>query len=498
MSVPPGVLLVAASLGCGLVGLAPARGRLGRWGYHLAAFPLGLAGWALAASVAACAGGFTVPVVAGSLATWTAALAATTWRIARRLPPGEAVPWWSTVLAVTGTLAAAWGVARVGIATYSADGWQQYELLSMLLADTGHLDPSTVGRRMLLPLGLHAGNRAFGGELLYVVFPVLALYTAVILGWAVSRSARSRGRGSRYAAVGVCAAALMATTSSFAFHATFLHTHMLSAMYLLLAVVALAEAFEPVLLAGTGTPSAAWLAVAGVATAALVLARPDGPAYGVLLVASAAALFVRTGWDARAVLAFWAPLCGVFGVVFGLTWVPLGAWTSDKLDWTTGMAFVALYAAAAAVPWVASRTEAAAWLRAGTNTLRALAIVSALALAAIAAIRPEGVAETLAYWAGNLLVHGGWQRTWPFAAGVGILVAALPAWRRRPFTPYVLYSVAQFLAIALAIHSLTQPGRPGWGDSFNRVAFHVVPLVFLLFGRYAGAVLEDGVDGEGA
>ena len=49
-----------------------------------------------------------------------------------------------------------------------------------------------------------------------------------------------------------------------------------------------------------------------------------------------------------------------------------------------------------------------------------------------------------------------------------------------PGSGEALYAVAQFALIALFVHGTTHPGRFGLYDSFNRIIFHTVPLVWFV------------------
>ena len=41
------------------------------------------------------------------------------------------------------------------------------------------------------------------------------------------------------------------------------------------------------------------------------------------------------------------------------------------------------------------------------------------------------------------------------------------------------------------MHVTLHPGHLGWTDSFNRIAFHAVPLVWWLVGALVGSALVD-------
>jgi hypothetical protein len=98
----------------------------------------------------------------------------------------------------------------------------------------------------------------------------------------------------------------------------------------------------------------------------------------------------------------------------------------------------------------------------------------------------------------NLFEMGAYNRFWYFGFGlvlVGVIAAGL--YRRNRWGGYLLYAIVQFFALAFVIHAATHPGRIGWGDSFNRIAFHALPLLFWLFGLLWETALEEA-DGASA
>ena len=58
--------------------------------------------------------------------------------------------------------------------------------------------------------------------------------------------------------------------------------------------------------------------------------------------------------------------------------------------------------------------------------------------------------------------------------------------------------IAQFFAIALVVHGLAHPGRLSSADSFNRVAFHIVPIALWYAASAVATFWPDRTLGEGA
>ena len=496
---PPGVVLTAVSLVVGWMALAPVRNRLGAVGYHLVALPVGLLGWGLVTSVSMAAGsgwGIWWPV---ALLAWAAIVAGGTWWFTREMAPVERspVPWWSFLIALLGLVAFAWAIAQAGITAYSVDGWSQYVPDGLLQHDAGRTSGRSLGHRMLLLPAIHAGYYAVGGEFPHVIHPVMGLLTAALV-WVGTWWAAS-GLGKIVRALAATSITLLMTASAaFLFQALYIHSHMITAMYLLLALLSLGKATgwmrvssrssvrEPAEEPGLDP---AWLLIAGLATSAIVLARPDGAAYSIVPLAVAVALMLRQHAAARSVDAFFGPSIAVTLLVSAGAFVQAGIWESDKLSGAVFLAFLG----AQVVAWLIMRFlsgRSPAWLATGTNPLRLIIGIDILALSLIWRRAGEQAITTVQNMSTNLLSQGGYRFTWPYAAAVLTLSLALrPRSTRHPYTGYLLFAIVQFFAIALAVHSLTHPGRLGWGDSFNRVAFHVLPVVYLYAGMYLGEVL---------
>jgi hypothetical protein len=91
---------------------------------------------------------------------------------------------------------------------------------------------------------------------------------------------------------------------------------------------------------------------------------------------------------------------------------------------------------------------------------------------------------------GNLARNGDWDWFWFFASGLVLVTLVFYGVRRHAAqSAMLLYAIAQFLVVALVVHGISHPGHPGFTDSFNRVAFHSVPLIWWLFGSMLGAAV---------
>lgn len=496
---PPGVVLTAVSLAVGWAALAPVRNRLGTVGYHLAALPVGLLGWGIVASVSmAVESGWGIwwPV---ALLAWAATVAVATRWFTREMTADEEapIPWWSFPVVLFSLIAFAWAIAYVGITAYSVDGWSQYVPDGLTLHDIGRTSGRFLGHRMILLPAVHAAYCAVGGEFPHVIHPVMGLLTAALV-WAGTWWATSGLGKVLRALVATSVVLLMTASAAFLFQALYIHSHMITAMYLLLALLSLGRATgwtQESPRTSTRVPTEetglnpAWLAIAGLATSAITLARPDGAAYSVIPVAVAAAVMLRQHATVREVDAFFGPSIATTLLVSAGAFVQAGIWESDKLAGAVFLAFLG----AQAIAWLIMRFltgNPPTWLTTGTNPLRLVIGIDILALSVIWRRAGEKAVTAVQNMSTNLLSQGGYRFIWPYAAAVLTLSLALrPRSTRHPYTGYLLFAILQFFAIALAVHSLTHPGRLGWGDSFNRVSFHVLPVVYLYAGMYLGEVL---------
>lgn len=485
------LLLVVASMLSGWAALYPMRHRLGPVMYHASAVPVGLAGWVLPAALAASAGTpmSWMVTIAGQALFVTAMFA-----ISAHFTAGDerAAPTLRGYAAGGGAVllpSAAVVAARFTAVGY--DSYMHYEATAVWLRETGVLSPVLMGERNVLLPAFHAVVRLFGGDWTYAIYTVLALHCLVLLYLAVRGSAAALPSAAREG-VAICSVALMAAMPAFVFHAFFVHSHMVTASYLLLAVYALSRSSA----AREKAEEASWAILAGIGAAGIALARPDGPAY--LLVPLAVLLVLTLGGrvSSRSLLAFSAPVALLVTPPFAAALATEGLWTSGKLG---GKMALAVFGAEATMALVVlglsllmERRDSLARFREGWLRTAVLANVGVLAVAAfrfslvfLRAIQPM---------TRNLMRDGRYGFFWYFAALVVAMVLMLGrrAWSRAEVR-LVLYALGQFFAMALLVHAFTHPGRLGWGDSFNRVAFHAVPMVFWLAGVVAATLLESPV-----
>jgi hypothetical protein len=483
-----GVAVVIASTVTGMLGLLGMRHLLGPWGYRLAALPIGLLAWGLMIVTTTWADSILLwRVVVPFLLLFAVVLFAVGRLIARGTGPQSFHGLWADAVFTGMVTLFASIAAGIGVSVATADSWSNYAVMGFWLRDTGELTPFVFSNRGVLLPAIHAADVFFGGEWAYVVYPVMAGVVVALLLYGLAKTAFHRlGPGSRGIALGAVAAGLV-STAPFLLHSVYMHSHMITAMYLLLGVVALERAISAQAASGAygSAAASAWMLVAGLGMAGVVYARPDGLAYAFTLHVLVALLFWTRRLGPRPSAAYFATviaaevyLVGTLVAVNGLYESPgrlSGAQTLAIVTLTIVFGFVA--AGVRAWPWLARRLEV-------TRTSVEVVVLGQLAIVfVVAAVWRTSFFEALGNIVGNLFADGGYNLLWFWAVGVIAVAIALAVLRGGfSWSEVLLLVVFQFFVVALVVHGVTHPGREGWSDSFTRVAFHIVPVLFWLFG----------------
>jgi len=494
------------TLALGWLVLAPIRRPLGAVAFHSVAYPIGLLSWtAVACASALLRHAWTWPLVLASLTVFAIAGFALAHATAapragdRHLfaTPGapKAPAAWTYAAAATTLAAVALAVQASARTAAAYDSIFHYQSSAIWLFDTGRFTPAITGAYGALIPSTIAGNLLVGLDWTATVWPVLALHVIAWVGIEIYGASSARlSRGIR-AALAVTLTALLATTTPFLAHTLYVHSHMISACYLLLAVLAVRRAFW--VMPRDGGPDAtaterAWLLVAGVATAGLVLARPDGLAYAFGILALVAIARFERARGAGTVLTFLAGLLVPVAAVYGTALLRLGFWTGPKLSGKMTAALIAALLLVGLIAAFADRVPGARGLFGRRGVLLGGVLAANAALVGVMAIRnPEGFAASSANMIGNLTHSGGYGNLWyVLAALVALSLATWRSWTRRRWPALMLYAIVQFFVIAIAVHGTSHPGRLSPADSFSRVAFHAVPLIFVYAGYVVGGLLE--------
>jgi hypothetical protein len=123
------------------------------------------------------------------------------------------------------------------------------------------------------------------------------------------------------------------------------------------------------------------------------------------------------------------------------------------------------------------------WLASSSDRMSAInrrlplviAAVTALAVAAAFALRPDHTAANAGSWIENLRTGTHWGYAWYVIA----LLIAIALWfQPPPFRSAFVIGIPVFFGIGLVLGSLGQGYRVGIGDSANRMTIHIVPLLF--------------------
>lgn len=475
-----GVAVVA--LVVGWIALWPARRGLGAATYHLVAMPVGLLAWPLAGAFSTAAGREfdALTVLAGA-----AILIATAW-VTERLtrdetdtPTGRVGPaGFAVTLGALVSVGALYTLTRM--TAVNNDGAVSFWPLGVVLSRTGEFTKAVMAIRAPLLPSTNAGHVLFGSDWAYAIYPLFAVNliayaVASLLGGPLA-TASSRVRWVVTGAV----ALFLITDPTFLFHAVYVHCHMITALYLLIALSELWRGLPPATGQGGPARSNAHILVAGVCTAGIALARPDGIAYALVVIVIAIAALTRDGFDREATLAFFGPALFITFATYAAAYARLGFWRSGKLSGRRAAVVLVALAASALGPWLIARLDRMLPFKiAGDRFLRLAAVGAFALLGAAFVLRPETAKLAMLNAGTNLFAGtGGYGYLW--YAVVALLVMSLvtgDALRGVSWTePAFLAIVLNALAIAI-VHAVSHPGRIGAGDTLNRMVFHLVPLV---------------------
>jgi hypothetical protein len=490
------ILVPVLSQLLGLAALWSVRTDLGRWGYPLASFAVGWLALALGAGAGTALGR---PFDAVTIAVGAALLlvvAWLSWAVIEKQDVGRG----STL---AGALDASLSLAVVAAVSVGAGAYGRaiavgdslgIESLGIFLVDTGTLDASIMSFHHPLPVAIHAAERVFGAQFAFISQITFGAFVAVFLGFLVLAELHHLDPAKR-ALVAATTLLVAVTNSVWLWNWLYIHTHMASTAFLLLAVGGVRRAV------GDGSAASrrpGWLLAAGLSAAGLAMMRPDGLVYVFAIVAVLVAARLELGLGGRDVAGFFTALLGALLVTYGLVVRGIGLWDvnlgegSPSGDGATALIVIvllAVLAVAALALSLADRWPVAlgGWLSREGRVRRLVVAAIALAVPIAWLVDSEKSAAAFENAARNLALLGGWGVFWYVALGFAV-VAVLSTlvldydWRRM----LISLAIVSFFGCMVLVHSVGHPGRLGWGDSLNRVIFHVVPLIY-----WYGAVLVD-------
>lgn len=491
MSAFAGVAVSAIALLVGWIGLWPLRRRIGAWGYHMAAFPIGFLGWSMVAVVSAV---MRWPFDWRSTCVGLALFAVMLWLLSRaalrEANPEQPVPWWSYptfggAFSAYGVLAAA---GRLTIST--ADGWGAYWPFSVLLSRSGELTPLIFTDRGLPLVAMGSADILLGGQWAYVEYQMLAAAVLMTLGWLVAHEAVPRVGRTLGVVIAVAVAAVLAVDATFVFNIFYVHSHTLSALYLMLSLGALRMAVEPS--TGMAAPGAgAWFVLSGLSTAGVVLARPDGFLYAMLPVVLFVAILTDEQWQGPKAQHFFVSMLVPVYVVFAGAFITLGVWYGHKLNGRVALVALVCLSATAGLPWLVERFGRRYSVRGQRVPPVALALFGLL-LGVAFLVERRLLGRAVAALNTNLFGGtGGWGPVWFWLVGLMLLtVLSADALRPRSWTRLLFFTITLFVILTF-LASMSRGGRPGWGDSMNRIMLHIVPVIMWYIGLVVARVVGD-------
>ena len=510
MSSPlPELAAIAYFVVIGWIALWPMRERLGAFAYHTAALPSGMLAAPLAAAftttlhrpldfISAAVGGLLL-VAAVWAVTWLAMPhASAAWTLGGS-DAGGVAKGFGLAAGAYAVVAGVLGVARFTIA--NADSYVSYWPLGVELSRTGAINERVFASRAQLLPSLSAIHVTFGSDWAYVIYPMVAVtllvWIATTLWSGPLRSASTRTK----LFVSGAAVGFLALEPSFVFHSIFVHSHMISATYLLMSLSSLWVAART---ADEDGPNAAWLIVAGAFAAGLALTRTDGLAYEFVPVATAIGVLTLSKVRLKSVVAFFAPMMFVIYAVFAAGYAGLGMWKDNKLSGKPALMILGVLAVAAVSPWIVEQLDRRLPFRvAGERFMGLLVSVSAVLLLAVFVIKWDSARLALANTRINLFEGaGGYFYLW-YAVVILTAISAFTgdALRPKSWTRGAFLGVALFFVIAGLVHGTAHAGRIGVGDSLNRIVFHVVPVVVWYVSAVVARILspaEETADAEAA
>lgn len=488
--------VVAATLVAGWALLSPIRRTLGAWVYHASAVPAGLLVWSVASAAGTVLGvglGLPLAVVTMVVIAAVSFVVDRWWAHGDGMSSAVAPAWWTYAVAAASFVGLAGVVTYLGYSIFTPDSWRDYELFGMWLHDTGIFTGQIFAQRGLSLPATHAVGRALGSDWTYAFYPALGLSVAALVANEVATVLRPVLGTRMRVTVAVAVTLLMTTTAPFLFQSLYVHSHMISAVSLLMALIGLGRAFVPGATdRSTDRDRWAWLILAGLGGAGLSLARPDGLAYAIIPSVLFAVGWAGEGQRASDIVAFFSAFLGVPAMALGVVFAREGLWVEPtRVQGWQAAALLAGYAALAVLLATVSRVRSLSrWLARADLLAAACALGAFGVLIAAFAANPVDMYMASAYAYSNLYGAGGYNSLWYFAPGVVALVVLLPVARRTGREWMLLLAFELFAVTALLVHGFTHVGRTGWGDSLSRVSFHVLPLVFLLFGIACGNVIS--------
>lgn len=267
----------------------------------------------------------------------------------------------------------------------------------------------------------------------------------------------------------------LATSSRFLMHVTYLNSHLLNGLSVLVAVSAVAR------LSSRGGDDRVSCQIVASACTILVMTRPEGFLLAAIVIGAsllhpgATGLFrvmLARGYGAAVILTF-TTLLRVFAF-------------RDELSFNSELVYPLLFGLT--VVSLSTAFQHTKWLSARFG-LTASGIVFLLFSTALVVRDSVLAREMWAAWLGNYVTEGHWGLTiivgYPVAVILGLALCSDPR-VRVPFVIVLTFPVFGFITSILR----DAPGRVSDADSFNRMTIHVFPTVIVLIGMAAVSSID--------
>jgi hypothetical protein len=318
----------------------------------------------------------------------------------------------------------------------------------------------------LVPL-MHSITNLLHQKLYWQYQPVLSFNLVAIVFYTIFTTIREQKSILQSAVVATVLVGLMALSNMFLFHVFYIHTNMLSALYLYLLVFALAKMPHH--------PGTAYELLAFLSLIAFSLIRLESPLFAIviLLVAS-----FWQGWTYVSRLKLVIP----FVVLFVAWYVRVYFILPESPDLLTPELVIAMIVALVGFGLLAVTADLQ-MLRPIVRRMSSLTVV-ALGLLSIVLtlVKPNRMLTSLQNALQNLLVTGDWGLTW-YILFLLVMTEFYFAGRHATEHHWMSMVLVAYILLVYNLAYFTDPYRIGASDSANRLALQALPLVLLYLSK---------------
>lgn len=400
----------------------------------------------------------------GSVACWALA------RL-RGSVPAPAVRWvLPAMLAIPAFIAIVRATRQV---TWHVDSLVYLKVAALLAHN--HYQESTddylLTKRLIGVATLHAPASISGDWYLPTITPLIALATlAIVSAVAYSAAAPNFTRLQALGTAGLAIGCLLAS-SRFWYHALYLNGHLLAGVAALAAAVAAWHLWND-----PQQSRAAWLAVIAMAMAVMVLTRPEGFLFGVLVIVP---MILYPGVPVAAGRIALLSLGATSLVWHGYVVATIVSTAGEVgMEVVGGIGVGVMACVFAAFPRL--------WPPRDVKALGAIEASAWVVLAGLAILNAKILSESLRSGYRNIVLgKGGWGLGF---TAIALAVVAVAILYRAAGSALLRFAVTMFVPFVLTLAVLRGHAyRIGEGDSLNRMAIQVVPLALAFIAVVIGS-----------